>query len=61
MFKRQLPLPEHSFFLFGPRGTGKTTWLKQVLPVTKYYNLLQAKTVIVLADDHLMEQLLENY
>ena len=22
----------HSFFLFGPRGTGKTTWMKQRLP-----------------------------
>ena len=21
--------PEQSFFLFGPRGTGKSTWLKQ--------------------------------
>ena len=27
MFPRRLVPPERSFFLFGPRGTGKTTWL----------------------------------
>ena len=31
MYKRILPLPEKSFFLFGPRGTGKSVWLKQRL------------------------------
>ena len=30
--KRLLMPPERSFFLFGPRGTGKSTWLKEVLP-----------------------------
>ncbi|MBI3201080.1 MAG: ATP-binding protein [Myxococcales bacterium] len=28
MFDRTLERPEKSFFLFGPRGTGKSTWLK---------------------------------
>ena len=32
MIKRLLKLPERSFFLFGPRGAGKSTWLKEVLP-----------------------------
>jgi len=32
MLPAELALPNHSFFLFGPRGTGKTTWLKEVLP-----------------------------
>jgi predicted AAA+ superfamily ATPase len=32
MYARRLQLPDRSFFLFGPRGTGKTTWLRQVLP-----------------------------
>ncbi len=35
MYARALRRPlelGHSFFLFGPRGTGKTTWLKQRLP-----------------------------
>ena len=32
MFTRTPELPPRSFFLFGPRGTGKTTWLRSVLP-----------------------------
>jgi predicted AAA+ superfamily ATPase len=28
-FRRLLKPPAHSFFLFGPRGTGKSTWLKE--------------------------------
>ncbi len=31
MYKRFLRLPSKSFFLFGPRGTGKSVWLEQVL------------------------------
>ena len=31
MFRRRMELPARSFFLFGPRGTGKTTWLRSVL------------------------------
>jgi hypothetical protein len=33
-------LPNHSFFLFGPRGTGKTTWLRKKLPEALWVNLL---------------------
>lgn len=40
MFKRRLPLPDRSFFLFGPRGVGKTTWLRSELPNAHWYNLL---------------------
>lgn len=29
MYKRFFSPPKHSYFLFGPRGTGKSTWLKQ--------------------------------
>lgn len=29
---RLLPLPAKSFFVFGPRGVGKSTWLRHVLP-----------------------------
>ena len=32
-----------SFFLFGPRGTGKTTWLKHRLPDALFINLLQSE------------------
>lgn len=31
---------EGSFFLFGPRGTGKTTWLKEHFPRAFYLDLL---------------------
>jgi len=30
----------HSFFLFGPRGTGKTTWLRARCPSALYLDLL---------------------
>jgi predicted AAA+ superfamily ATPase len=41
MYTRLLPLPEHSFFLFGPRGTGKTTWLREQLGGARWYDLLR--------------------
>lgn len=31
-----------SYFLFGPRGTGKTTWLKQQIPNAQMISLLDA-------------------
>lgn len=43
MIKRLIRLPqEHSFFLFGPRGVGKTTLLKETLPLkeTHFIDLL---------------------
>ncbi|MEK6557515.1 MAG: AAA family ATPase, partial [Candidatus Margulisiibacteriota bacterium] len=42
MFIRSLALPQTSFFLFGPRSTGKTTWLKQQLPKAKWFDLLDS-------------------
>ena len=44
MFTRTLQLPGGSFFLFGPRGTGKTTWLRQVLPDALWFDLLRTST-----------------
>ena len=38
---RFLTLPRGSFFLFGPRGTGKTTWLRSVLPGALVVDLLR--------------------
>jgi predicted AAA+ superfamily ATPase len=32
MYARDLTPPDYSFFLFGPRGTGKSTWLKSTFP-----------------------------
>jgi len=33
-------LPKSSFFLFGPRGTGKSTWLKAVFPDAEFIDFL---------------------
>ena len=46
MFERLIKKPleaRKSFFLFGPRGTGKTTWLKHNLPDALFVNLLQSE------------------
>jgi hypothetical protein len=34
-------IPEQSFFLFGPRGTGKSTWLRHALPDAAFVDLLK--------------------
>ncbi|MFO1258095.1 MAG: AAA family ATPase [Gammaproteobacteria bacterium] len=39
---RFFALPESSFFLFGPRGVGKSTFLKNHLPEAKWFDLLKA-------------------
>jgi predicted AAA+ superfamily ATPase len=36
--------PEKSFFLFGPRGTGKSTWLRHELPDAVFVDLLKPET-----------------
>ena len=33
--------PSESFFLFGPRGTGKSTWLRHAMPDALFVDLLQ--------------------
>ena len=42
MFPRLLPLPSSSFFLFGPRGTGKSSWVRAQLPHAVYVDLLES-------------------
>lgn len=42
MYSRLLHPPARSFFLFGPRGTGKTAWLRAELPEALYFDLLQS-------------------
>jgi predicted AAA+ superfamily ATPase len=37
---RLIHCPETSFFLFGPRGTGKSTWLNMVMPNALLIDLL---------------------
>lgn len=46
MFTRSLDTPRSSFFLFGPRGTGKSTWLRSRLPGALVVNLLTPDSTI---------------
>lgn len=41
-------MPEASCFLLGPRGTGKSTWVKQVLPDALRIDLLKESTYLEL-------------
>lgn len=44
MYSRLIKPPkDKSFFLFGPRGTGKTTWVKAVFPNAVYLDFLEAE------------------
>lgn len=40
LISRFLRPPKSSFFLFGPRGTGKTTWLRETMPDALWLDLL---------------------
>ncbi len=44
MYSRLIKPPKgRSFFLFGPRSTGKTTWVKKTFPEAVYIDLLEAE------------------
>ena len=56
---RLLRCPDRSFFLFGPRGTGKSTWLRQVLPGAVRFDLLDTSLYLELSrDPHRLEALI---
>ena len=40
LVRRFFEAPADSFFLFGPRGTGKSTWLKTTFPDALFVDLL---------------------
>lgn len=42
MYSRILKTPSESTLLLGPRGTGKSTWIRQAFPDSTYYDLLSA-------------------
>ena len=44
MLKRILAPPSQSFFLLGPRGTGKSTWLRTLFPEAHVIDLLSETT-----------------
>jgi predicted AAA+ superfamily ATPase len=43
MYARLLAAPKSSFFLFGPRGTGKSTWLRSQLAGALVIDLLEER------------------
>jgi len=61
VISRLLQPPDGSFFLFGPRGTGKSTWLQRVLPGAFRLDLLDASLFLELSrDPHRLEALVGN-
>jgi len=44
MLKRIIDAPKQSFFLLGPRGSGKSTWLKATFPDAYVIDLLSEET-----------------
>lgn len=46
---RVLMLPERSFFLFGPRGVGKSTWMGRSLSDAACFDLLESSLYLELA------------
>lgn len=58
MYSRLIEPPkDKSFFLFGPRGTGKTTWVKSNFPNAVYIDILEAEIFNdLLADPQRLER-----
>jgi len=44
MVSRFFPMPEQSFFLFGPRGTGKSLWARKTCQNALWVDLLDPET-----------------
>ncbi len=56
---RLLKPPDRSFFLFGARGTGKSTWLRQIFPHALLLDLLDTSLQLQLTvDPHALESLI---
>lgn len=51
MFHRKLAPPTETTLLLGPRATGKSTWLEQVLPSATRFDLLDTRLARDLAAD----------
>ena len=62
MYDRLLESPlkgVHSFFLFGPRGTGKTSWLKMKIPNGLFFDLLNQELFFdLLQNPHRIEEMI---
>jgi uncharacterized protein len=46
MYARLIEKPESSILLFGPRGTGKSTWIREQFPGAIYYDLLNSRETL---------------
>ena len=57
---RNLKTLSSSFFLFGPRGTGKSTWLRQHFPEALWIDLLDPREQRIFRahPEHLLERLM---
>lgn len=51
MYTRSLKAVQKSFFLFGPRGTGKSTWVKQHYPNAVFFDLLKTQVFLRFQQD----------
>lgn len=59
VYSRLLKAPAKSFFLFGPRGTGKSTWVAETLSEALTFDLLHGPTLVeLLADSSRLETLI---
>jgi uncharacterized protein len=59
--ERLLRIPDRSFFLFGPRGVGKSTWLRERLPEAAYFDLLESSLFLQLVQNPgLLEAMIGN-
>lgn len=47
--ERLLRVPDRSFFLFGPRSVGKSTWLRRTLPAATFFDLLDSSLYLELS------------
>jgi len=47
--ERLLGVPNRSFFLFGSRGVGKSTWLEKKMPDALFFNLLDSSLYLELS------------
>ena len=57
------PPPRQSFFLFGPRGVGKTAWLHQQFPGALFFDMLdhQVYTQLLAGPERLGERIPEGH
>ena len=60
MYSRIINIPhDKSFFLFGPRATGKTTWLQKLFPTGLIIDLLESELYnLLLASPSRLEELI---